>query len=72
MPGCAVTEVMIEGVLHEYSTIEGVQEDVIDILLNLKGLAVKIAKGTEATLTLSKRARAKSLHQIFSLHMMSK
>ena len=36
MPGCAVTEVTIEGVLHEYSTIEGVQEDVIDILLNLK------------------------------------
>ena len=31
MPGCAVTEVRIEGVLHEYSTLEGVQEDVIDI-----------------------------------------
>lgn len=59
MPGCAVTEVMIEGVLHEYSTIEGVQEDVIDILLNLKGLAVKIAKGTEATLTLSKKGPGK-------------
>jgi DNA-directed RNA polymerase subunit alpha len=40
MPGCAVTEVQIDGVLHEYSTIEGVQEDVIDILLNLKGVAV--------------------------------
>ena len=35
MPGCAVTEVRIEGVLHEYSTLEGVQEDVIDILMNL-------------------------------------
>ena len=36
MPGCAITEVQIDGVLHEYSTMEGVQEDVIDILLNLE------------------------------------
>ena len=40
MPGFAITEVQIDGVLHEYSTLEGVQEDVIDILLNLKGIAV--------------------------------
>lgn len=38
MPGYAATEVVIDGVLHEYSTIDGVQEDVVDILLNLKGL----------------------------------
>ncbi|MGH8472715.1 MAG: DNA-directed RNA polymerase subunit alpha, partial [Gammaproteobacteria bacterium] len=37
LPGCAVTEVTIENVLHEYTTIPGVQEDVPDILLNLKG-----------------------------------
>ncbi|MBQ0755920.1 MAG: DNA-directed RNA polymerase subunit alpha [Amphritea sp.] len=54
MPGCAVTEVEIEGVLHEYSTIEGVQEDVIEILLNLKGVAVTLHNGDEVTLTLSK------------------
>jgi len=36
MPGYAVTEVEIEGVLHEYTAIDGVQEDVVDILLNLK------------------------------------
>src|SRR5690606_33636862 len=36
MPGCAVTEAEIDGVLHEYTSIEGVQEDVVDILLNLK------------------------------------
>ena len=42
MPGCAVTEVRIDGVLHEYSTVEGVREDVLDILLNLKGLVVKM------------------------------
>ena len=43
MPGCAVTEVHIEGVEHEYSTLDGVQEDIIEILMNLKGLAVKMA-----------------------------
>ena len=42
MPGCAVTEVEIDGVLHEYSTKEGVQEDILEILLNLKGLAVRV------------------------------
>ena len=55
MPGCAVTDVEIDGVLHEYSTIEGVQEDVLDIMLNLKGLALKMHNRDEASLTLSKK-----------------
>ena len=56
MPGAAITEARIDGVLHEYSTIEGVQEDVIDILLNLKGVAVTLQEGAfEATLTLTKK-----------------
>lgn len=55
IPGCAVTDVEIEGVLHEYTTIEGVQEDVIDILLNLKKLAVKLHSKDEVDLTLSKQ-----------------
>jgi DNA-directed RNA polymerase subunit alpha len=55
MPGCAVTEVEIDNVLHEYSTIEGVQEDVIDILLNLKGLAIRMHGRDEATLTIDKK-----------------
>lgn len=55
MPGCAVTEVEIDGVLHEYSTIEGVQEDVIDILLNLKGLAVVMHGRDQTTLTLNSK-----------------
>ncbi len=55
MSGCAVTEVEIEGVLHEYTTIEGVQEDVTEILLNLKGLAIRMHAKDEATLTLSKK-----------------
>lgn len=54
MPGCAVTEVEIDGVLHEYSTKEGVQEDVLEILLNLKGLAVKMEGKDEVILTLFK------------------
>ena len=54
MPGTAVSEVKIDGVLHEYSTIEGVQEDVIDILLNLKDLSVRLTEVEDAELTLSK------------------
>lgn len=54
LPGAAVTEVEIDGVLHEYSAIEGVQEDVIEILLNLKNLAIKLHNREEATLQLSK------------------
>ena len=55
MPGCAVVEVEIDGVLHEYTTIESVKEDVIDILLNLKGLAIKLEDKDEATLILQKQ-----------------
>jgi DNA-directed RNA polymerase subunit alpha len=43
MPGAAITEVEIDGVLHEYSAIEGVQEDMIEVLLNLKGVALTMA-----------------------------
>jgi DNA-directed RNA polymerase subunit alpha len=55
MPGCAITEVEIDGVLHEYSAIEGVQEDVIEILLNLKGVALVMNGKDEAELSLSKK-----------------
>lgn len=55
MPGCAIVEAQIDGVLHEYSTIEGVQEDVIEILLNLKGVAVIMSSRDETELTLSKK-----------------
>jgi DNA-directed RNA polymerase subunit alpha len=54
MPGCAVTEVEIDGVLHEYSSKEGVQEDILEILLNLKGIAVKLEGKDEVTLNLTK------------------
>ena len=52
MPGAAVTDVVIDDISHEYSTIEGVREDVIDILLNLKELPVKVIEGNTAEITL--------------------
>lgn len=55
MPGSAVVEVAIEGVEHEYSVIEGVQEDVIEILLNLKGIAVVLHGKGEVELLLKKK-----------------
>jgi DNA-directed RNA polymerase subunit alpha len=54
IPGFAITEVKIDGVVHEYSTIEGVQEDVVDILLNLKGVALKLNSKSSTILTLNK------------------
>ncbi|MDP2827131.1 MAG: DNA-directed RNA polymerase subunit alpha [Sulfuricellaceae bacterium] len=54
MPGYAITQVQIDGVVHEYSTIDGVQEDVVDILLNLKGISLKLHNRPEVTLSLSK------------------
>jgi len=55
IPGAAIVEAEIEGVLHEYSTIEGVQEDVVDILLNLKGVSVRMHSRDEAVLSLRKK-----------------
>ena len=42
MPGAAITEVQIEGALHEFTVLEGVREEVIEILMNLKNLAISI------------------------------
>ncbi len=55
MPGFAPTEVQINGVVHEYSALDGVQEDVVDILLNLKGIVLKLHNQTEAVLILKKK-----------------
>lgn len=54
MTGYAPTEVTIAGVVHEYSSLDGVQEDVVDILLNLKGVVFKLHNRDEVTLTLKK------------------
>src|ERR671922_61863 len=55
MPGCAITEAEIDGVLHEYTSIEGVQEDVVDILLNLKQVAIRMHTRDSAELRLHKK-----------------
>lgn len=56
MPGAAPTEIAIDGVLHEYSTLEGVREDVVDIMLNLKGVVMRLHNRGETTLTLTKKS----------------
>ncbi|GAA4811618.1 DNA-directed RNA polymerase subunit alpha [Marinicella pacifica] len=58
IPGCAITEVNIDGVQHEFSTIEGVSEDVVEILLNLKTLAFSMPDRDEAELTLKASKKA--------------
>ena len=58
MVGYAPTEVTIAGVVHEYSSLDGVQEDVVDILLNLKGVVFKLHNRDEVTLTLKKEGSA--------------
>lgn len=57
MTGYAPTEVSITGVVHEYSTIDGVQEDVVDLLLNLKGVVFKLHSREAVNLTLKKEGK---------------
>ncbi len=57
MPGSTVVEAHIDGVLHEYSALEGVQEDVIEILLNLKGVAIILHNKDEVTLKINKTGK---------------
>jgi len=52
IPGYAITEVEIDGVLHEYTTVEGLQEDVLEVLLNLKDVAIRMHTAEHTTLTL--------------------
>ena len=75
MPGYAPTEVKISGVLHEYSTIDGVQEDVVDLLLNLKGIVLKLHNRDEVTLTLKKDGEgivtAKDIEQMHDVEIVN-
>jgi len=52
IPGFAITEVEIDGVLHEYTTVEGLQEDVLEVLLNLKDVAIRMHNAEQTTLSL--------------------
>ncbi|RFF30469.1 DNA-directed RNA polymerase subunit alpha [Wenzhouxiangella sediminis] len=53
IPGSAITEAEIDGVLHEYTAVEGLQEDIVEVLLNLKDVAIRMHSRDEATLRLS-------------------
>jgi DNA-directed RNA polymerase subunit alpha len=55
IPGAAITEVEIDGVVHEFSPVEGMQEDVLEVLLNLKEVAIRLHQGNGTTLTLTKK-----------------
>ncbi len=55
IPGFAITEVEIDGVLHEYTTVEGLQEDVLEVLLNLKDVAIRMHNVDHTTLALQKK-----------------
>ena len=57
MTGAAVVEAKITNVLHEYSTLEGVQEDVVDILLNLKGLAIRLYEKDSTMVRVHKKGK---------------
>ena len=66
MPGCDITDVQIDGVVHEYSSIEGVQEDVTDIILNLKELAIKLNGQEELEIAIHKKGPCVITAQDFS------
>src|SRR4029078_5250283 len=55
MPGAAIVEANIDGVLHEYRNVPGVQEDVMEILMNLKGISLVLSGREEVTLKLNKK-----------------
>src|SRR5699024_11386723 len=55
LPGAAATSIRIEGVLHEFTTVPGVKEDVTDIILNLKGLVVSSVEDEPVTMYLKKQ-----------------
>ena len=57
MFGFAPTEVKIAGVVHEYSALDGVQEDLVDILLNIKGIVLKLHNNEQTTLYLRKSGK---------------
>jgi DNA-directed RNA polymerase subunit alpha len=67
IPGCAITEVSIDGVVHEYSSKEGIREDIINILLNLKGVYFQLEGRDSVELSLSKKGEGPVLAGDFQL-----
>lgn len=58
LPGYAITAVRIKGVLHEFSTLPGLKEDVTDVILNLKEVRLRLHEGDQITATLKARGEA--------------
>ena len=56
MPGSAIVEADIDSVLHEYTSLEGVQEDIVEILLNLKAVAIRLSNRSRPRDSLRSRA----------------
>lgn len=67
-----MVEVEIEGVEHEYSTLEGLQQDIVELLLNLKGLSIKLFDQNEAYLTLENKVQVTLLQLTFVYRTMLK
>src|SRR3546814_1196412 len=63
IPGFAITEVEIDGVMHEYCTIEGLKEDVLEVLLHLKDVAIRMGNGESYTLPLAKYGHGRTEEQ---------
>ena len=72
IPGAAVTSIRIDGVLHEFSTIPGVKEDVTEIILNIKRLVVSSEHDEPITAYLRKQARARSPRRTSRLRPVSR
>ena len=68
MPGSAVTEVSINNILHEYSTIDGVQEDVLEIILNIKKLALVLYEKDTIEVVLRKKGKGPVLASDIETH----
>jgi len=62
LPGAAITNIQIDGVLHEFSTVKGVREDVAQIILNIKGLALKMYGDEEKTLEIDTVSEGATFH----------
>ena len=72
MPGSAVTEVSIENILHEYSTIDGVQEDVLEIILNIKKLAIILHEKDKIEVVLRKKGKGPVLASDIEEHQIGR
>ena len=65
LPGAAITNVKVEGVLHEFSTISGVKDDMADIIQNLKGVRFKLSESNVDNVKIALKGKRISQEQIY-------